>query len=399
MHNGLSIDDRAVSTVIGAILVLAVLTTFLTALQAYYIPSLAADHEVQHMQDVKRSFSEISSIAVSESSVDMISLPLGDGGLPLLSSLSSSGTLTMDPDAGWTEVMLTNVSRKKEKIYLDGNPKTIVNVLSVSDLVLESDNTGQYSVTISPDNSTNDTIEVQVGSVDTVNVTLHKNSTFPTSKLISAATSPPGSNVVLDLLNPAFGFKYMLEDAENTGPFTLTFDGPASGMFHVFYEKPAYTLQDRGSSVGNVSLNFSAGYFRYRASNNFWIDQELIFENGALIIGQGGCSAVRSNPFIKLDEDGSVLTLWFFDLVGEKESVSGNGMATVTMESKNHRELIYPYVENTSITMHSYAPDAFETYMYDLSGGNIYRNNDTITAWFENKTVRIIQSDMSISFV
>ncbi|AKB85867.1 hypothetical protein MCMEM_1814 [Methanococcoides methylutens MM1] len=190
----------------------------------------------------------------------------------------------------------------------------------------------------------------------------------------------------------------MIEDAENTGPFTLIFDGP-KGIFHVFYEKTFYTLQDRGGPAENVSLNFSSGYFKYRASNNFWIDQELIFENGALIIAQGGSSAIRSNPFIKLEEDGSLLTLWFFDLVGDKESVSGNGLATVTMESKNRREMIYPYVENTTITMYSYAPDAFEIYMRDLSGGNIYRNNDTITVWFENKTVRIIHSEMSIGFV
>lgn len=112
-------EERAISTIVAAMLLLVVITTFMAAINAYYIPSLGARSEIEHMQQVRQSFNELDSrislysyLAYQASLDDNILPPpdmkipisLGSKGIQYFSITPSSGALVANPN----EMNLTN---------------------------------------------------------------------------------------------------------------------------------------------------------------------------------------------------------------------------------------------------------------------------------------------------
>ena len=103
--------DDAVSPVVAFMLLLMVVVSFISVLNAYYIPSLKEQAEVQHLHEVEESFSKITpnmlQILTFRKNLSMKeTVPLG-GGDVIFSSLKSSGYLEVkvgDP------ISLINVS-------------------------------------------------------------------------------------------------------------------------------------------------------------------------------------------------------------------------------------------------------------------------------------------------
>ena len=366
----MSVNNDAVSTVVSAILVLAVITTFITAINAYYIPSLAAEHEIKHMQEVHSSFTELAAKTGSDCSNAKVFIPLGDGGLPLMSSLSSSGTLTIEPGYGWVNVSLINISGVEKELT---GYTTLHDITSVSDLImkLEYMQPDNYTVKLNDTNYISICIKSTGGVV--VNTVKNGNTTFFNSVV---DTTVPGNYFSMDVLNSAYRFPEVLENADV--PYSLELTGP-------FYIK--YNCTEN-------YMNMSTGYFKYRASNNFWIDQELVYENGAVILRQGPDSIIRSLPFMTNDD--TELDLCIFDIIGgKKKSVSGNGASTVNIKVENRSEYRYGNVQNTTVTITSKSPQAWETHLLGMTN-IVSRNNNTVIAWINNKEVIITTSNIKI---
>ena len=142
----------AVSTVIAAILILAVLTTFISAINAYYIPSLGSENDIQHMQEVRDSFVKIASLAASGSTNEKVLIPLGGKEMPYGPSVSSSGTLTVDPNSSWFNISMFNVAEPENRF---DSFYALNNLTSVSSflLVKEAGLPVTYSVIIDGDNT------------------------------------------------------------------------------------------------------------------------------------------------------------------------------------------------------------------------------------------------------
>ncbi|WP_305065322.1 DUF7289 family protein [Methanococcoides sp.] len=369
----MSVNNDAVSTVVSAILILAVITTFITAINAYYIPSLAAEHEIKHMQEVHSSFTELAAKTGSDCSNAKVFIPLGDGGLPLMSSLSSSGTLTIEPEYGWVNVSLTGI-HDAEKV-VNGHT-TIINITTVSDLIftMKYMEAGNYTVKINNDNNNKTSIYIRSSNNKKVVVETTDNGSLSSHDVFKDWVM--GDYFSMDVLNPAYGFSNMLDNAPQ--PFSLTFEGP----YYIKYD----CTEDY--------MNMSTGYFKYRASNNFWIDQELVYENGAVILKQGPDSIIRSLPF--MTDDGTELDLCIFDIIGgKKKSVSGNGASTVNIKVENSSEYRYGNVQNTTVTITSKSPQAWETHLLGMTN-IVSRNNNTVIAWINNKEVIITTSNIKI---
>ncbi|MEA1984588.1 MAG: hypothetical protein U9N13_02940 [Euryarchaeota archaeon] len=388
-------NTDAVSTVIAMMLILTILTTFITAINAYYVPALATEHEIKHMQDVRTSFVEIAAEAGSEPSGpgSKIRIPLGDGGLPLMGTLSTSGSLTVAPDNGWINVSLHNASERKRMFSFDINSSYLLqNITSVSSAVLAMTKPYQY-----------DTFVLECGGNSSINLTYDPNGDLKlgsyennSSVFNSCIDKPPWSSTPqitfsVDLLDPSYRFDRILGNVQ--APFNLTLRGNRSGVFYLDYEKINYTDSEKGHLIDQYCMNVSTGYFRYRSSNNFWMDQDLIFENGAIILEQGSRSSVRSQPFITVDEGRNLLTLCACDIEGNRESVSGNGESTVNICTGERKEYIYPHVENTSVSIYSEYPEAWDNYLSSIADLTV-RDNNTISAFFYNRTV-----DMSTTSV
>ena len=375
MKRCLSESSDGVSTVVSAILILAVITTFITAINAYYIPCLAAEHEIKHMQKVHSSFIELAAKTGSDCSNAKVDIPLGDGGLPMLSSLSSSGTLTTVPGDGWMNVSLTN-ALFEEKLEFEGSG-VLWNLTSVSILILNLEDTAAGTYTAEFDSNNN--ISVIIDPFGDVRVVTIENTVELFNYTVTTTKLGNRNFFSLDILNPAYHFSTVLENT--SAPFSLTLYGP----FHVKYERLASK---------NLLMNLSTGYFKYTSSNNFWLDQELIFENGAVILEQGGEYQVRSQPFLTVDE--KRLNLYVYNITGVKKSVSGNGPSTVNIQVENRKEYQYPFVGNTSVAITSNTPKAWEMYLSGR-GKNTNSSGNMVDTWFENKTVMITTSDVIIN--
>lgn len=97
-------DDRAVSPVVAAMLLLAVLVTFLSAYNAVVIPSLKQQAEVEHLHAVEESFlafgSDMTTAAALKQNLRLSKhIPLGGGDM-ILDPVRSGGTLRVLEDPG-----------------------------------------------------------------------------------------------------------------------------------------------------------------------------------------------------------------------------------------------------------------------------------------------------------
>lgn len=92
--------DEAVSPVVAFMLLLMIIVSFIAVLNAYYIPSLKQQAEIQHLHSVEESFSKISSNILQELTIRQ-NITLKEpvemgGGDVLLSPLRSSGYLEVN---------------------------------------------------------------------------------------------------------------------------------------------------------------------------------------------------------------------------------------------------------------------------------------------------------------
>ncbi len=118
--------DDAVSPIVAFMLLLMVIVSFISILNAYYIPSLKQQAEVQHLHLVEESFSKITpdmlQILTFRKNLSMKeSFPLG-GGDVIFSPLKSSGYLEVNTTL--QSEPLSNIS-----VQINGNP--IQNLTSV----------------------------------------------------------------------------------------------------------------------------------------------------------------------------------------------------------------------------------------------------------------------------
>ncbi|MCM1987815.1 hypothetical protein [Methanococcoides seepicolus] len=377
-------DRQAITAVVSVLLVLVVLTTFVTAIRAYYIPALAAEHEIDHMQEVHKSFSEFAAKACSDTSSGVVHIPLGDGGLPFYSSLSSSGIITLDPGGSSINISLENISEVSKDVE---GFTTIHNITNVSSLRMWTDDLepGEYTVFIN-NNTENRTSIFVYPDGGLVTRTYSNNSSIGLREIRSGNLGDSlilGNTFGMDLLNMNQSyFPVILNNTYNDPeafPFSLTFNG----SFQVSY-KPV-----------NETLNVSTGYFKYRASNNYWIDQELIFENGAVILKQGRNSEIRSYPFMSFENNGSLLRMSVFNITGKKSSLSGNGNSIVTLRVVGSEDHIYSNVSNIRMNMRSEQADAWKKFMI-LTDNNASIENNTVYSSFHNKTVWITTREVEV---
>jgi hypothetical protein len=99
-------DSSAVSTVVGAILILGLLVTVTAFVGVYYVPSWVEDDEARHAQDVFVDFSSIPShigelvLANDTDAVSKQRIKLGGGDIPIAALGKSWGSLGVVPNEG-----------------------------------------------------------------------------------------------------------------------------------------------------------------------------------------------------------------------------------------------------------------------------------------------------------
>lgn len=237
-------NSEGVSTVVATILILGIIVTVISVLNAYYFPSVAAEFEIKHMKEVQDRFFRIASEIRSGENAT-VEIPLGSGRVPVVSSLSSSGEIIVS-NAGRMNITLTNLTNVNE------------------------------------------------------------------------------------------------------------------------------------SYNGSGSMKFSS-------SNNFWLDQEYIFENGAVILDQSNRALMRLTPF-EMNE----IRLNLFT-IENNDSIAGNGVQGVKIIiTNNSPDLSFPDIVNITAQVETENPDAWQTYFNKTGWSDINRSINEVRATFtnlNNKTV------------
>lgn len=106
--------DEAVSPVVAFMLLLMVVVSFISLLNAYYIPSLKQQAEIEHLGKVEESFLAIGTdidrlVSFKENAVIKERMSLG-GGDVLFSAVRSTGTLQLSQDIWLVNVLIVNAS-------------------------------------------------------------------------------------------------------------------------------------------------------------------------------------------------------------------------------------------------------------------------------------------------
>jgi hypothetical protein len=238
-------------------------------------------------------------------------------------------------------------------------------------IIEDSDEDGVYSATID-----NTEIKIVVNS-NTVSVD------SPGYSGTVLRNSP--QSFCLDLLNPAYGFDEIVADAQNSPPFNLELKGATNSS----YFDAEFTILLNDIDVNPISAQ---GQIRYISGNNQWIDQDYIFEGGAVILKQGSNSTIRSQPFFRIDDKNIELCLFN---INTDASISGNGAVVVNVFGTEGKKYEYRNVENTTITVHSLYTEAWYNY-FSKCGGNPETDNGKITVSFPGRNVSIITSDVHV---
>jgi len=105
---------------------------------------------------------------------------------------------------------------------------------------------------------------------------------------------------------------------------------PSKGTLRFNGNETLFWVHDTDNSSDIYAV--AKGGLSFRSHNSYYVDQEYIYEEGAVLVRQGSCSTVRSGSPPELHRDPSgclTLTITFITLFGEDTSVTGTGSAGV----------------------------------------------------------------------
>jgi hypothetical protein len=126
---------------------------------------------------------------------------------------------------------------------------------------------------------------------------------------------------------------------------------PSQGTLIFDPNQSAFDLHDTDSPAEIFAM--AKGRLTFQSHNNFYIQQEYVYENGAVIIGQGTCSTVRDAvaPEIHRNEYGCLtLLVNFFSLFGDSSYITGSGSAGVETRVLHTEQAELPLPGGKNIT-------------------------------------------------
>lgn len=298
-------DNNAVSTVVGGILLLGLLVAVAAFVGVYYIPSWVADDEARHAQDVFVDFSSIPGhidelvLANNTDAVARQRIELGCGGIPIMSPGISWGSLGTMPQEGnfrvvanvWTE----NITKNFTSDNFTGGRVNITNISSVSKFYIYIENSSTEAVTIKLSDQGGGAI-LRIGSSCYDMTTWRPTGVKILDELI--ITTNPGLLHPVNILSPCYGFSKVLSDADIPYNITMMTDGNSSDIrYEIEYYEYNKTIEPYTKT--------SNGTMVYRSMNRYFLDQQFIYQAGAVFLCQPPNASMRILPDITIEDVGN----------------------------------------------------------------------------------------------
>jgi hypothetical protein len=364
------VTDRAVSTVVGSVLVLAVAVSALAIYQNTVVPQQKETLEAQRMDAAAGDMAALDRDLLDglegvASAPHTSPVRLGVETPAHVPESRSTQTLRFDPgltgedDAEITSPNLRIVTREGEPLLSGsgGDWKVVQGGETIEDI------TGVIGLRLKiTDGSPADGDRLRVVASDADgdfagDLTVRTDVNNPDLGLVLRTREPPSPGSVLfdnhllginqqhwdgrywiDALLDLYWFDTLLEDAEK--PATLTFvDEGLSAEYKVSYEKQAAsglsTTVGAGQEIDDYQRTFTSGSLEYDAVNEFYPDQTQTIEHGALVRSQGEGAAMLVEPPLTAEAGGGVVELGLSvpALEGESDAVSGKGVGTVRSQT------------------------------------------------------------------
>ncbi|MBM4248240.1 MAG: hypothetical protein FJ149_02165 [Euryarchaeota archaeon] len=129
---------------------------------------------------------------------------------------------------------------------------------------------------------------------------------------------------------------------------------PSKGTLSLDSSGSVFELHD----ADNVSDVFGIGRGRisFQSRNSYYVDQEHIYEQGAVIVRQGTCSTFREGSEPRFSRDGNgALNVHFsiYALYGDSAQITGTGSAGIETRVVHTEETVIPFPSNRNITFNA----------------------------------------------
>ncbi len=368
-------DNSAVSTVVGAILLLGLLVAVAAFVGVYYVPSWVADDEARHAQDVFVDFSAIPihiNKLVLANNTDAVSrqrIELGCGGIPIVSPGMSWGSLGAVPQEGnfrvvanvWTENITKNVTSGN---FTDERVN-ITNISSVSKFYIYIKKPYTGTVLINLSNQGGGVI-LQIKS-DCYDITTWRSTDVKILDELIITTNP-GLLHPVNILSPCYGFSKVLSDADT--PYNITMsvsDEPLGSSSNIRYEIEYYEY----NKTIEPYTKTSNGTMVYRSMNRYFLDQQFIYQNGAVFLCQPPDASMRIAPDVIIEDVGNYthVTIPMVTVgigINRTPMISGSGVEELQMGLKYVDRITFADRNNTdSVSIIIEPPEGSEEFHRD----------------------------------
>jgi len=129
---------------------------------------------------------------------------------------------------------------------------------------------------------------------------------------------------------------------------------PSKGTLRFNGNETLFAVHDTNNSAEIYAV--AKGSLSFQSHNAYYVNQEYIYEEGAVLVRQGTCSTVRGGSPPELHRDASgclTLTVTFFTLFGEDTSITGTGSAGVETRILHSDETTMPIPGGRNLTLNA----------------------------------------------
>ncbi|MEA1907701.1 MAG: hypothetical protein U9N43_01525 [Euryarchaeota archaeon] len=375
--SGIFSDNNAISTVVGAILILGLVVSCIAFVEVHYVPSWGADDEARHLRDVFVDFSTVPSridtlvLANDTDTVSKQRIKLGIGDMPFMAPGKSWGAIGAVPREGnfrveANNVWMVNTTRNGTLLHtFTDEGLNIINVSSISvfdinilemasnswiyiNLTKHGNQSGGAGINYTANKLTITTWGDDDKITDEVAINKYINLTLPVQEYS------------IDLLNPCYGFSKVLSDTEIPYNLTITNSTDVDGWYYTDY----YNLTRKDYSIT------SNGTLVYKSMNRYFIDQKFIYQNGAVFLCQPPDASMRITPGITIenmtDNKSARMTIPMVTVVaseGRIPMIGGSGVEELQLELDHADRIALAEAINTNIVNITIeAPDGNEDF-------------------------------------
>lgn len=362
---GVAHDDSGVSTVLGGILFLALLSVFLVTVRVEYVPVWEEEREARHMEKVQGQFAAMKSEfdrQAGNRTGSAVSHPLSLGelvGSRIFSAPSIPATLTLS--SGTSPVVLAT----NELRIFEENGKTSFGAgenwteIGGETLITDVDEVRHLRLRLDDPDGASDGDYVQVNITDADGDFAGQIRAYvvidPPDRLIVVRTTAADGEILYDqgvsfhqvgavefwwlnALDDEKQFRDLLVAAEE--PLTLDFvENGMTGEYTLAYTDSAGggVSGNSGQTIPDYSKALSGGRLQASYQNAYFPSQIYTLEAGGVVLQQGEDAVMRIEPGLSASVSGTqtTLDLTMPNLEGTSDAVAAVGTATVNGAAKS----------------------------------------------------------------